>query len=187
MFYLGKLTGIGGIGQDDLLRHCQIHSGGDNLIDIPHRLCRQSFRLLSRFDSIHSAFGQKFAVKLLQIHGGQLLQWDVADARLDVVVDVAFVGLMTGGSDLDLCHIFKPGIHPSSHGVLSGFGEVNLSSFDQGSCQFFFDLCLGFAKDILENLLAGDRVMTCGVSTFPAAVFSFANVAFAVCSFLCHN
>ena len=95
MFHLRKFAGVGGVGGDNFLRYSQIHGGGNDLIDIPHRLCGQPLRLLLGFDSFHSAFGQKLAVELLQIHRGQFLQRDIADVRLDVVIDVAFIGLVT--------------------------------------------------------------------------------------------
>ena len=52
--------------------------------------------------------------------------------------------------------------------------------------QFFLDLCPGLAQDILDDGLACDRISSRGVPTFPAAIFSFANIAFSVCPMLSH-
>jgi hypothetical protein len=65
------------------------------LIDIPHCLSGQPFRLFFGFDSLYPSLGQQLSIRLLQVHGGQLLQGDVPYVRLDVIVNVAPIGLVS--------------------------------------------------------------------------------------------
>ena len=104
-----------------------------------------------------------------------------------MMVDVTPVGLVRGWANLNLADILEPLVHPLFHRVLARPGEVHLFGFFQGSFQFFFDLGLGLAKDILEDLFAGFGVSSGGKPTFPTAVFPLADVALAVGSALCHK
>ena len=82
--------------------------------------------------------------------------------RLDVVIDVAFVGLLGRWSDFQLGVVFEPHIHPLAQRVLSGFDDVQSFVFLNGPLQLFFDLSLGLAQYILvDGLSVG--IMACGV------------------------
>ena len=81
-------------------------------MDVPHRLGAQSFGLLFGLQPIYPAFGQQFLVELLQFQRGELFQRDVPDIWIDVVVDVAPVSLVGGGSDFELVVVLKP--YPST-------------------------------------------------------------------------
>ena len=52
--------------------------------------------------------------------------------------------------------------------------------------QFFFDLCLGPAQDIFVDGFASFWITACGIPSFPAAIFSLADVSLAVRSSFCH-
>ena len=156
------------------------------MVDVPNRLCGQSFRLLLGFNSFNPTFGQQLPVELLQVHGGQLFQRNVANVRFDVVVDIALVGLVAGWPDFDFRHVLEPLVHPCTDGVFSTFGKVNLPDFHQRFLQFLLNFCLGFAQNILANLLSGGGVMPCGEPAFPSSVFSLSDVTLTVCSFLSH-
>jgi len=106
---------------------------------------------------------------------------------LDVVVDVAIVGLVGRGTHLDFCHVLKPLIHPRTDRVFSALGEVYLSGFYQCFLKFLFDFRLGFAQHILDNLLSGDGIVARGEAAFPATVLAFSDIPLAVCSFLSHS
>ena len=53
--------------------------------------------------------------------------------------------------------------------------------------EFFLDLGLRLAEDILDEPLSGLRVITGGVPALPSAVFPLANVPFPVCSSFRHG
>ena len=69
----------------------------------------------------------------------------MTDIWLDMVFNVALVGLVTGCSDFDLRNILVPCIQPRAHGVLPGLGIVDPLALDQGLLQFFLDLSLALA------------------------------------------
>ena len=173
--------------RDDLLRHGEVHGRGDDLVDVPYRLSRQPFWLVFRFNPFYPTFVHQLSVQLLEIHGAEFLQRDLTDVRCHMVVDVTPISLMAGRSDFDFADILEPFVHPLLHRVLARPGEVHLFGFFQSSFQFFFDLGLSFAKDILEDLLAGFRVSSGSVSSFPTAVFPLADIALTVGSALCHK
>lgn len=94
VFHLRKLTAIRGVGQDQFVLYCHVHGRRDHLIDVPHRFRAQAFGLLLGFDAGNPPLRQQLLVELLEREGGQLLDWDLPDVRLDVVLNVALVGLV---------------------------------------------------------------------------------------------
>ena len=177
VFQLGEGHRLAWILQDDLLRHGEVHGAGNHLVDVPHRLGGQSFRLTLGFGPLYPPLVYQLAVQLLKIHGAELLQRDLTDVRCYMVINVTPVGLVAGWSDLDFADIFEPLVHPLFHRVLSGSGKVHLFGFFQSLSLFLFDLGLRFAKDILEDLLAGFRVSSGCEPTFPTPLFPLADIA----------
>ena len=146
----------------------------------------EALGLSSGLQPVYPAFDQQLLVELLQFQRSELFQRDVSDIWIDVVVDVAPVGLVGGRPHFDLGAVLKPYLHPLPYRVLSYFGQVQRLGFFNGSLQLFLDLCLGFAQHIFVDSLAGLRVMPRRVPSLPAAVLAFSNAAFTVGSFLSH-
>ena len=134
-----------------------------------------------------SAVLPKLVVQPLDIHGLKLIQLDLAQFGADVGVNEHFV--VDGGAlpDSGLGIDFIPQVHPLSHRVHTGPLDIQVFALRDGFLQFFLDLCLGLAQDILDDGLAGNRVSSRGVPTFPAAIFSLSQAAFAVCPAFCHS
>ena len=156
-------------------------------MDVPHRLGTEPFGLPFGLHPVYPALGQQLFVELLQVQRSELFQWNLSDIGTDVVVDVALVGLVGGRPDFDFGVVLEPHLHPLPHRVLSCLGNVQSLGFSNGLFQLLLDLCLTSAQHILVDGFPRIRVMPCRVSAFPASVFSLANAAFSVGSFLCHQ
>ena len=156
-------------------------------MDVPHCLGTQPFRLTFGLNSVYSAFGQQLFVELLQFQSGQLAQRDFSDVRLDVVVDVASVGLVGGGPHLDFGVILKPNVHPLADGILRCLERVYFRIFLDRLFQLCFYLRLGLAQDVFVDRFAGFRVPPGGVAAFPATIAAFSDITFTVRSALCHS
>ena len=102
-------------------------------MDVPHCLGTQAFGLSFGLQPVYPAFGQQFLVELLQFQRGDLFQRDVSDIWIDVVVDVASVGLVGGGPDLYFGVVLKPYLHPLSYGILPDLGLIQRLGFLNGS------------------------------------------------------
>ena len=183
---LRERAAVGGIGQDQLLRDRLIHRGGDDLVDVPHRLGTEPFRLLFGLFADDAPIFEQVAVELLQVERGKLFERNAADAGLDVVRDVALIGLVGGRAHLDLGVVFKPDVHPLPDRVLSRFREVELRGVGERAFQLFLDLRLRFAEDVFADRLAGLGIVACRVAPLPAPVAALSDIALALCSAFCH-
>ena len=155
-------------------------------MDIPYCLGTETFRLTFGLNSADSALGQQLFVELLQFQGGQLVQLDFADIRLDVVVDVPPAGLVGGGPHLDLGVVFEPDIHPLTDCVLLCLEGVYFCVLLDCLFQLRFYLCLGLAKDVLVDSLARFRITPGGVAAFLSTVRPLPDATLAIGSALCH-
>ena len=90
----------------------QLHGRGNDLIDVADGLGAKPLGLVLRFQPIHPPFRQQLLVELLKIQRGQLRQWNVPNAWLNVVFNVALVGLVGGWPHLNLSIVFVPDVHP---------------------------------------------------------------------------
>ena len=61
-------------------------------MNVPNCFGVQPFGLTLAFDAVYPSALQKFPVEFLQIQRGQATEWDIADVRLDVVVDITPIG-----------------------------------------------------------------------------------------------
>lgn len=98
-------------------------------------------------------------VELLEVQGGELVQFDGANAGDDMVLDQAAVifggGVFDGGLTVDL----MPEPAPVGHGILPGLGHhVDLLIFLHGGLELFLDLGPGLAQHIFVDGLTGLRV-----------------------------
>lgn len=122
-------------------------------MDVPHRLGAEALGLSFGLQPVYPAFSQQLLVEFLQVQRGELFQRDVPDVGIDVVVDVAPIGLVGRWPDFDLGVVLKPFLHPLSHRILPSFGKVQRLRFLNGGLQLFLDLSLGSAQHILVDCL----------------------------------
>ena len=102
-------------------------------MDVPHCLGAEPLGLSFGLQPVYPAFGQQLLVELLQVQRSELFQRDVPNVGIDVVVDVAPVGLVGGRPDFDLGVVLKPYLHPLSYGILPGLGLIQRLGFLNGS------------------------------------------------------
>ena len=76
--------------------------------------------------------------------------------------------------------VLHPDLQPCSHRVGLGPPVVNAHIFLDGLLQLFLDLGLRLAEDIFDDGLSGFRIVNDSVSSLPAAILSFSDVAFPV-------
>ena len=62
VFRLWQGASVSGIVPNQFLRFSELHGGGDDLIDISHGFCTETFRLFLAFFSFHASVIQKFLV-----------------------------------------------------------------------------------------------------------------------------
>ena len=136
---------------------------------------------------LDSAVFHQVFVELLEITGGQLLQFDLPDAWDGVGLDDQVVAVCCRRPDVGLGVEFVPAAEPSRHCVVFATGYVQTGCLLLCLGQLLFDLCLGFAQHISDDSLASLRIVAGGVPSLPAAVLALADVALTICSFLCHR
>ena len=105
----------------------------------------------------------------------------------DVVLDVVGVVGFRVGPDAGLSVDLVPRPHPRCHCVSPSFGYVQPLTFTDRGFEFLLDLGLRLAQHVLDDPFSALRVIACGVTAFPAAIFAFPNVALSVCSSLWHK
>ena len=71
-FNAGKGAGAGGIAGKQLLVDGESASGGDHLVNVPHRFGTQPFGFAFRLNAVYPSAFQQLFVELLEIHGGHL-------------------------------------------------------------------------------------------------------------------
>ena len=156
-------------------------------MDVPHRLGAEPFGLFPALNPIYPSLLQQLLVELLQFQRSEFFQGDLANVGLDVVVDVAPVGLVGGWPYFYLGVVLKPHLHPLPHRVPANLGRVQ--SFRFLDC--LFQLCLGLRLSLAQHILVNDparlRGAPGGVPALPAAVLALAEVSLPVCSALCHG
>lgn len=73
-----------------------------------------------------------------------------------------------------------------SYGIFPRPCHIQPAGFFHGAAQLLPHLRLRFAKHVLGDALAGDRIVPCGVAPLPAAILSLADIPFAIGAFLGH-
>ncbi len=94
MFQLGQGAAVRWVADEQLLFLDKSQRRGNGLIDITDSFRPENLELFLGFHSLYPAAVKQFFVKPLKVQGGELAQGDAADVGLDVVVDVALVGLV---------------------------------------------------------------------------------------------
>lgn len=132
--------------------------------------------------TLHQVF-----VELLEVAGGQLGEFDLADARDGVGFDHELIAVCCGEADVGFGIEVVPGAEPSGYGVFFSTDYIEVLDFFQDFGQLRLDFCLGLAEDIFDNSFTGGGIVSGGVAAFPAAIASLADVSFAVCTPFCHQ
>lgn len=91
-------------------------------MDVPYCLGAEPLRLIFSLQPVYPALGQQLLVELLQVQRGKLFQRDVPDVGIDVIVDVAPIGLVGVRPDFDFGIVLESHLHPLHHRVFSNFG-----------------------------------------------------------------
>ena len=118
-------------------------------MDVSHRLGAESLRFVLCLGTVYSTAFQQFLVHLLEIHCGQLQQWDTADIGCYMVFDESLIGFIGGRANLQFCVILQPEIQPLLCVVLSCLCEIQLLGGFQSLVQLFLNLCLRLASTFL--------------------------------------
>lgn len=79
MLFLGEYTTACRVLRDEFLIDGPVHSVGNEAVNIAYRFGRQAFWLVLRFFSLYSAALAHAVVELLQVVGGELVQFDCSD------------------------------------------------------------------------------------------------------------
>lgn len=104
-----------------------------------------------------------------------------------MVLEEALRGLECGRPQLHLSVVIHPYFQPTPHGVGLGSAVVDACIFLDGFLQFLLDFCLRLAEDTLDDGFPGFWIAAGGVAALPAPVFTFSDIAFAVCSSFWHG
>ena len=156
-------------------------------MDVPHGLGAQPLGLVPGLQPACPSLLQQLLVELLQFQRSEFFQGDLANVGLDVVVDVAPVGLVGGWPYFYLGVVLKPHLHPLPHRVPANLGRVQSFRFLDCLFQLGLGLCLGFSQDVLVDGPARLRVAAGGVPALPATVLALAEVSLPVGSTFCHG
>ena len=170
-----------------LLLNGKVVRRADHLVDISHRLGCQTFRLFLGFDAVYSATVQQVLVEPLQVQRGQVCQRDAADLRFDVIFQKALRGFVGRWAQLDFRIVFHPDLQPTPHGVGLGPPIVDADVFLDGSLEFFLDLSLRLAEDVLDDGFSGFGISANRVPALPTTILAFSDVPFPICSSLWHG
>ena len=185
LFLLGRDAAVvAGIVRNDPLLDRLLQRRGEHHVDAPHCAPRQG-RVGLFFEPLHPPFGLGIIVHLLDLNGGEPLEFDSSDSRYDVVFDHVLIGLGGVGADHRLAVGFKPQPAPLRHSIILVVVHRDTPVVPDGPVQLFLALspCLGGYAFL--NGAAGAGVDALGVSALPAAVGLSADAALAVCSLLC--
>lgn len=104
---LGHNTVLAGVSLDQPLLHSPVQGTVEHQMDAAHSGGAQALVLV--LSDVYSATLQQLLVELLQVPGGQLLQFDAADAGDGVVLNDQLVAVGYGGADIGLGVELIPG------------------------------------------------------------------------------
>ena len=135
------------------------------------------------FVPLHSAVRLRLIVEFLDLQRCKCCQFDVPDARHDMLVDVIFVIRRRGRSDGWLCVVLIPELRPLAHRVVAPLRHIDLFEFFHRLLQLLFAFALRPREDALCDWFPRLRVNARRVAPLPASVLSLADVALAVCPF----
>jgi len=112
-FELRQLAALGGVGEDQPLRHRLLQAVVQQRVDAPHHSGAEAFVLeFRKIFALNSAGFLEVVVKPLDLNGGQLVQRDVPNSGDDVVLNVVGVVRLCVGPDAGLGVDLVPRPHP---------------------------------------------------------------------------
>ena len=110
---LRKLAALGGVGEDEPLRHRLLQAVVQQCVNAPHHSGAEAF--VPEFGEVFALDSPSFleiVVKPLDLNGGQLVQRDAADSGDDVVFDVVGVVRFCVGTNAGFSIDLVPRPHP---------------------------------------------------------------------------
>jgi len=128
----------------------------------------------------------RFVVKLLNLQRRERRQFDVPDARHDMLVDVVLVICRRGCADGWLCVVLVPELRPFAHRVVASLRDFDLFEFFHRLLQLLFAFALRPREDALCDWFPRLRVNARRVAPLPAPVLPLSDIALAVCPFFRH-
>ena len=187
-FELWQLAALGGVGEEQPLRHRLLHAVVQQRVDAPHHSGAETgiFQRREVF-ALNPSTLLEVVVKPLDLNGGQLVQGNISNSGDDVVLDVVRIVRFGVGPDAGLGVDLVPRFHPRTDRVSPGFGCIQPLAFADRGFEFFLDLGLRLAQHVLDDALSALRVIARGVPTLPASVLSLADVPFPVRSSFRHG
>ena len=122
LFELRQFAALGGVGEDQPLRHRLLQAVVQQRVNTPHHSGTETgiFQWWEVF-ALNSSGFLEIVVKPLNLNGGQLVQRDAADSGDDVVLNVVGVVRFGVGPDAGLGVDLVPRPHPRCHCVSPGF------------------------------------------------------------------
>ena len=188
LFQLRQAAALGGIGEEQPLRHRLLQTVVQQRVDAPYHASAET--LVFQFDvgiSLDAAGFLQVVVEFLDLDGGQLFQRCVAQLGNDVVVNVVEVVVLGFLPQAWLGVDLVPQLDPSAQRVGLGAAHVQLFSLRNGLLELFLGFGLGFSEDALVDGLAGGGIIACGVASLPAAILPLADATLTICTFLRHG
>ena len=138
------------------------------------------------FVPLHSAVRLRLIVEFLDLQRCKCCQFDVPDARHDMLVDVIFVIRRRGLADGRLCVVLVPEPRPLAHRVVAPLRYIDLLKLLHRLLQLLFAFALRPREDALCDWFPRLRIDACCVAPLPASVLPLADVAFPICPFFRH-
>ena len=143
---------------DEPLLHSLVQRRAEHGVESPHCPGAQA-PVLHPFVFLHPAALFRFIVEFLEIQGGELFQFDLADVGRDVVLNIAAVVFRCAVFDGRLAVVLVPEPAPFLYRVLPCLGHIDFPAFLNGLGQLLLALFLRFCQNIFVNGLARHRVV----------------------------
>ena len=125
LFQLRQLAALGGVGEDQPLRHRLLQAVVQQRVDASHHSWAEAFVLeFRKILALDSSSFLEVVVEPLDLNGGQFVQRDAANSRYDVVLDVVGVVRLCVGPDAGFSIDLVPRFHPRTDCVSPCFGYV---------------------------------------------------------------
>lgn len=131
---------------------------------------------MSRQNFFKQFFSGIFIVIVMTGLDQDMMQKNLSCMQLDAPPVVLRRGEPQVGFGVDL----KPQPQPLGHRVFSSPGHVQAAGLPNGLLQLRLDLGLGSAQYVLDDPLAGIRVVSGGVPALPAAIAALANISLTI-------
>ena len=110
---LGQFAALGGVGEEQVLRHRLLQAVVQQRVDAPHHSGAETFVLeFRKILALDSPALLEGVVKPLDLNGGQLVQGNISDSGDDVVLDVVGVVRLCVGPDAGFGVDLVPRPHP---------------------------------------------------------------------------